>query len=538
MSDRGGGAALKSRAESPRRPIHLGLRPPIALVAPSLLVAALALTPLIYLVIRAAEAGPAFWQLLSRPRTLQLLVNTVLLATAVSLSSIVISIPLAWLLERTDFPAKRIWAALTVVPLAIPSLVGGYAFVAAVGSGGLVQQWLTRYGLSVPGIYGAVGAWLVLTLLSYPYVLLPVRSSLKGLDPAGEESARSLGYSPLGVFWHVVLPNLKPAMLSGGLLVALYTLSDFAAVSLLQFDSFTRAIYVQYQASFNRSYAAVLALVLVVLTAGILIVESAIRGKKLYHRTGTGTRRKPPLVKLGPWRWPALVLVSLLVVAAVGVPIGVSALWLVRGVVHGEIVSLEVGTALNSVLISLGAAALTLLAAIPVAILAVRYPSRDGPRGESGVSGLRSPGHRRRPLNGLFRRPVWGSAVSDGLDASLRLSRPLYPASLGAVRSNLMLLSPNLENVARTLGYTPWRVLWRVTLPMIWPGVASGGALVFLTVMKELPATLLLSPIGFKTLTTSIWGAVSEAFYAKAAAPALVLILVSSVSLLILLREE
>lgn len=539
MSDRGGGAALKSRAESPRRPIHLGLRPPIALVAPSLLVAALALTPLIYLVIRAAEAGPAFWQLLSRPRTLQLLVNTVLLATAVSLSSIVISIPLAWLLERTDFPAKRIWAALTVVPLAIPSLVGGYAFVAALGSGGLVQQWLTRYGLSVPGIYGAVGAWLVLTLLSYPYVLLPVRSSLKGLDPAGEESARSLGYSPLGVFWHVVLPNLKPAMLSGGLLVALYTLSDFAAVSLLQFDSFTRAIYVQYQASFNRSYAAVLALVLVVLTAGILIVESAIRGKKLYHRTGTGTRRKPPLVKLGPWRWPALVLVSLLVVAAVGVPIGVSALWLVRGVVHGEIVSLEVGTALNSVLISLGAAALTLLAAIPVAILAVRYPSRATALVEKAAYlGYALPGIVVA-LSMVFFGARYGGVLYQTVWMLLFAYLVLFiPQALGAVRSNLMLLSPNLENVARTLGYTPWRVLWRVTLPMIWPGVASGGALVFLTVMKELPATLLLSPIGFKTLTTSIWGAVSEAFYAKAAAPALVLILVSSVSLLILLREE
>lgn len=233
---------LALRKASPRRNARLGLRSPIVLVAPAVAVAALAAMPLIYLVIRASEAGPAFWQLIARPRTLQLLINTLLLAVSVSLASIAISVPLAWLLVRTNLPGRRFWSAVVVVPLAIPSLVGGYAFVAALGSGGIVPQWLARWGIAMPGIYGAPGAWLVLTLLSYPYVLLPVRASLQALDPAGEEAARSLGSSPLRVFWHVVMPALKPAVLSGGLLVALYTLSDFAAVSLLQFDSFTRAI--------------------------------------------------------------------------------------------------------------------------------------------------------------------------------------------------------------------------------------------------------------------------------------------------------
>src|SRR5690606_11406716 len=128
--------------------------------------------------------GPAFWQLIARPRTLQLLINTLLLAVSVSLASIAISVPLAWLLVRTNLPGRRFWSAVVVVPLAIPSLVGGYAFVAALGSGGIVPQWLARWGIAMPGIYGAPGAWLVLTLLSYPYVLLPVRASLQALDPA------------------------------------------------------------------------------------------------------------------------------------------------------------------------------------------------------------------------------------------------------------------------------------------------------------------------------------------------------------------
>ncbi len=131
------------------------------------------------------------------------------------------------------------------------------------------------------------------------------------------------------------------------------------------------------------------------------------------------------------------------------------------------------------------------------------------------------------------------------MDCSTRRSQCFFllivlflPQAVGAISANPRLASPNLENVARSLGYTPWRVFWRVTLPLITPGVISAGALVFLTAMKELPATLLLSPIGFRTLTTSLWGAVSEAFYARAAAPALLLVGISSLSLFILLRNE
>lgn len=529
---------LALRKASPRRNARLGLRSPIVLVAPAVAVAALAAMPLIYLVIRASEAGPAFWQLIARPRTLQLLINTLLLAVSVSLASIAISVPLAWLLVRTNLPGRRFWSAVVVVPLAIPSLVGGYAFVAALGSGGIVPQWLARWGIAMPGIYGAPGAWLVLTLLSYPYVLLPVRASLQALDPAGEEAARSLGSSPLRVFWHVVMPALKPAVLSGGLLVALYTLSDFAAVSLLQFDSFTRAIYVQYQASFNRSYAAVLALVLVTLTAGILLLEAAVRGKKQYHRTGTGVRRQARPVDLGRWRWPAVVLISLLVMASVGMPVGVSSFWLLRGLFHGEAVSMEMGAALNSISVSLGAAVATVAGAIPVAILVVRYPSTTAKVLEKAAYlGYALPGIVVA-LALVFFGARYGGPLYQTVWMLLFAYVVLFlPQALGAVRSNLMLVSPNLENVARTLGYTPAQVLWRVTLPMIRPGVISGGALVFLTAMKELPATLLLGPIGFRSLTTVIWGAVSEAFYAKAAAPALVLIITSSLSLYFLLRK-
>lgn len=522
-----------------RRP-RLGYRPPLPLVAAAVIVALSAALPLVYLVIRAAEAGgPAVWQLVSRPRTLQLLCNTLLLALAVSSSATVIAVPTAWLLVRTDLPWKPFWSVATVVPLTIPSLVGGYAFVAALGSGGIVHQWLSRWGIGFSGVYGAWGAWLVLTLLSYPYVLLPVRSTLQSLDPAVEEAAMSLGRSPAGVFWHVTLPALRPAIASGALLVSLYTLSDFAAVSLLQFDSFTRAIYVQYQASFNRSHAAVLGLVLVALTTLLLGVDSRLRGNKRLDRTGPGGKRKAALVKLGRWRWLAVIALGLLVLAAVGLPVGVSAAWLVRGLAHGERVVVDLGIAANSFLVSLGAAALTAIAALPVALLAARYPSRLSRIIErASYIGYALPGIVVA-LSLVFFGARAGGLLYQTIAMLLFAYLVLFlPQAVGAISANLALASPNLENVARSLGYTPWRVLWRVTLPLITPGVISAGALVFLTAMKELPATLLLSPIGFRTLTTSLWGAVSEAFYARAAAPALLLVGISSLSLFILLRNE
>ena len=345
-------------------------RPPFSLWMPALIVVSLMLLPLAYLVIRSIEAGPSIWPLISRPRTLQVFMNSTLLALSVTATSIAISVPLGWLLVRTDLPWRKFWTVATALPLAIPSLIGGFTFVAAFGTGGIVSQWFP-----VPDIYGFKGAWILLTLLSYPYVLLPVTASLRAMDRSQEETAKSLGHSPASLFWRVVLPGLRPALLSGGLLVALYTLSDFAAVSLLQFDSFTRAIYVQYQASFNRNYAAVLSLLLVLLTALILVLEGTVRGSTRYDRTGSGTGRRFSPVKLGLWRWPAVFACFILFLLAIGLPVGVTLYWLVRGIAQGEVVAFSWTTAANSVGVSLAAAVVTVLAGLPVAVLAVRYRS-------------------------------------------------------------------------------------------------------------------------------------------------------------------
>ena len=255
--------ALRETIQGGRR-TYQSAGPPLPLLLTSCVVAIGILLPLAYLIMRAAGAGDEIWRLLLRPRSAVILFNSVALASTVTLSTIAIAVPLAWLVVRSDLPLRRLWTSLLVVPLAVPSYVGGFVLIGALGPRGMLQRLLAPLGVErLPEIYGFPGAWLALTLFTYPYVFLVVRAALGGMDRTLEEASRSLGQSGWTTFWQITFPQLRPAMAAGGLLVALYTLSDFGAVSLLRFDSFTRVIYVHYQGSFDRHLAAGLALVLV-----------------------------------------------------------------------------------------------------------------------------------------------------------------------------------------------------------------------------------------------------------------------------------
>lgn len=527
----------RAATAAPRR---RSARPPAWLVGTGVVVSALALVPIAYLVVLTASAGDATIDLILRERTLGVLLRTVLLASTVTLASIAVGVPIAWLTTRSDLPGRRWWAILGVLPLVIPSYVGGYAVVAAFGPRGALQSVLEPLGVTrLPELYGFPGAALALTLFSYPYVVLSVRGALLRLDPAYEEVSRSLGRGPWRTFLTVTLPQLRPGITAGALLVTLYSLSDFGAVSLLQFDSFTRAIYVQYRASFDPTLAAVLSLMLVVCTAAVLVAEARLRGRARYHRSGGGARRPAATVRLGPWRWPAIAFCLLVVGLAVVVPIATIGFWLVRGLAAGETFGAVWEPALNSITASGLAAVLTVLAAIPVAVLAVRS------------SGL---------LSGFVERATYAGFALPGIVIGLAIvfvaarylpwlyqTLPLLlvaylvrfvPEAVGVTRSSLLQVSPRVEEVARTLGRSPGGVLRSVTLPIIRPGLLAAGALVFLTAMKELPTTILLAPTGFDTLAVRIWSTTSEGFFARAALPALLMMLVAAVSLWILLRQE
>jgi iron(III) transport system permease protein len=519
--------------------LHRAGLPPLVFLAPAAVVAAGTLLPVTYLLIRALGAEDVM-ALLLRPRTLQVLVRSLALAVTVSLTSALLSVPLAWLTLRTDLPGRRAWSVLTVLPLVIPSYVGGFAVIATLGPRGVLQQILAPLGVErLPEVYGFFGAWLTLTLFSYPYLLLGVRAAVLGLDSAYEEAARSLGHGPRSVFFRAVLPQLRPSLAAGGLLISLYTLSDFGAVSLLQYDTFSRAIYLQYRASFDRSVAAVLALVLVLLTVGLLFGEGRLRGWGKYHRSSAGVSRRPERLPLGRWRWPALGFCSLVVLLGVVMPVGVIGYWLVAGLLHGESLSVVWQPLLNSVGVSALAAVLTVAAAVPIAVLAVRYPGVLSRMAERVTySGFALP-----PIATALALVFFAANYLPWMYQTLGMLVLAYmvrfvPQAVGPVRTSLLQIGPSLEEAARSLGRSPWRATWAVTVPLLRPGLGAGAALVFLTTMKELPSTLLLSPIGFTTLATQTWSATAEAFFARAAASALLLIGFSSLSMLFVLGSE
>jgi len=323
---------------------------------------------------------------------------------------------------------------------------------------------------------------------------------------------------------------LRPAIAAGSLLVGLYTLSDFGGVTLLRYQTFTSTIMIQYETSIDRTLAAVLSLVLVVVAVLLLLGEGFTRGSGAYHRSTVGAVRVARRVDLGRWRWGGLAVVGLPVLIGLVVPIGVLVHWLARGLLNDQQLLPLLIPARNSLYISLLAAVLTLGAALPVAILAVRF---------------------RSGLSRFIERSTYIGFGLPGVVVALSLvffginvARPLYqsiwllvfaygvlflPAGIGALRTSLLQVNPRIEEAAQGLGRSQWRVIFSVTIPLVMPGAFAGGAMVFLLTMKELPATLILSPIGYRTLSTSIWSAASEAYFAKTAAAALLLVLVAGV---------
>ena len=515
--------------------------PPLAVWLPALLVGTAMTLPLAYLIIRGAGASGEAWELLFRARTAQILGRSALLVITVTTASVAIALPVAWLTVRTDLPLRRMWGVLTALPLVIPSYVGAFLVVSALGPRGLVQDLLSGpFGIErLPVIYGLPGATITLALLSYPYVLLTVRGVLANLDPALEESARSLGARPWRVQLRVVLPQLRPAIASGSLLVGLYTLSDFGAVSILRYETFTWAIYQQYQSALDRSVAAVLSLVLIALAVLILTVESYSRGRMRYHQTGAGAARLPAIVRLGRWKWAGVAVCASLVIAALALPMSVLGYWLARGVTADEPLRILWGATWNSVSVSVLAALVAAACSVPVAVLIVRYPGILGKIVERmSFTGYALPGIVVALSLVFFGANFAGPVYQTVWLLLLAYLVLFFPAALGATRSALLQISPKLEESARGLGRSPLGTMSTITVPLMRSGIFAGAALVFLITMKELPATLVLGPLGFKTLATEVWSASSEAFYARAAAPALILILISSAPMAFLMLRD
>ncbi|WP_212846147.1 iron ABC transporter permease [Catellatospora sp. IY07-71] len=494
-----------------------------ALLTGSLVAVAVALIPLVYLGVRTTEAGGARIraELLTRT-TLDLAAVSLALAAVVTAGCLLLGVGTAYLVTRTDLPLRRTFGVVAALPLAMPTYVAAFGWVSV-----------------VDGFHGFWPAALVLTFCSYPYVYLPTAAALSSVDPATEEVSQSLGRGAWGTFTGVTLRQIRPAVIAGGLLVALYVLSDFGAVALLRVNTFTRAVFTSFDLGFDRTGALVQATALVAVTLVILGAELAVRRHDTrYAKVGAGARRPPHILRLGPWRAAALLTVAAVAAGSFAVPTAALVHWTAEGVSRPGSLA-EIATAAgNSMGVSALGAALTMLLALPIGLLTARAP---GPP----AAVLDRLTYLTHALPGLV---VGLSLVFFGINVAYPLYQTHWllalayatlflPLAVGAVASAAAQSPPGLEEAARSLGRGPWAVLRTVTLPLTLPGIGAGGALVFLTCMKELPATLLLRPTGMDTLATELWTHTSVAAYAAASPYAALLVLLSAAPVLVLARR-
>jgi iron(III) transport system permease protein len=521
--------AASMATSAPRGPRE-ARRAPRSLAVAGTLVAMIVNIPLLYIFLRSLESGWSTYLSTAFSRSsLGLLVGTVALALGAAALALTVALPLAWLVVRTDLRARRIWAVLGALPLVFPSYIAAFALVAVFGSRGYVQGWLEPLGVeSLPGLaYGYSGALLVLGMFTYPYVYLLVVAALRSLDPALEESARSLGMSRVRAIRSVVLPQLRAPICGGTLLVVLYAIADFGAVSIVRYNTLTLAIYDAYRSLFDRSVAASLSTLLVLVGLGFVATQALLLRRS---RPGSARPSRPEArVTLGRWQWPCQLLLAGLSLFTLGMPVAVVLSWTARALAAGNPSGNAWHHALNSFGVSAVAALVAVALCLPIALWSVRFPGRPSRLAERlSYSGYALPG-LVIALSLVFFATRYAGALYQtfGLLVAAYVIRFL-PEALAATRASLVRVAPALEEAGRTLGRSPAAVLREVTLPLVRPGLLAGAGLVFLTSMKELPATLVLRPIGFETLATRVWSAASEGVYAEAAFPALLLLLVSA----------
>lgn len=483
--------------------------------------ALVAVSPLLYLLVRANAAGwSQVWDILTRARTLQLAIASVGLAVAVAATCVLVGVPLAWLITRTALPGGRWWLMIAALPLAIPSYVAAYTWLAA-----------------FPGINGFWPTWALLSLVSLPYVVLPVAAVLTQIDPAYDAVARTLGDSALRSFRRTTVPLVAPAAGAGALLTALYVLSDFGAVSLLRFDTFTRVIFTSYRASFDRTTAAVLSLVLVALALVFVVLERRVRTRHELWRVGSGTAGHAQRLELGRWRWPAIGALVILFGVAVGFP----AVMLIRLLVMAQDSGFELSewltAALNTTQAAGIGAVMALALALPIAVLAARYRDRLA----RGTEALAFVSHALPAVVVGLALVYLGLALFPRLYQTLVMLGFAYAVlflsnAIGSIRSATAQVSHHLDDVARTLGSGAVAAWFKVSARISLPGIAAGTLLVLLTAMKELPATLMLRPTEFDTFATQMWTQTAVGSYSGAAPYAFGLVVLAAVPAFVLAR--
>ncbi len=517
--------------------------------------AALVLMPVSVILLSWGDAQTDIWQHLIQTQLGRLLENTLILVVGVGLWTLMLGVGLGWLVAVCEFPGRRWLDWALMLPLAVPTYVVAFVFLALTDYAGPIQTlWRSWFGPEVPflPVRGPLGVVFIMTCVLYPYVYMLARSAFIAQGRGLTDAARLLGQGPWGAFWHVALPMARPAIAVGVSLTLMETLADFGAVAVFNYDTFTTAIYKSWFGFFNLTAAAQLASLLLLFVALALFAEQKGRGRSRFHQTPKREVQRYDLK--GPTAWLASGFCLAVFVVAFVVPISQLMLW----TWHQGLGALtqRYWDLVQHTFVLGGTAAIT----TTTLALAVAYGQRLLGRHQiSGAVRLASLGYALpgsvlavgimiafafidrefiNPLQRLVGQPEQQLLVGTLLALILAYAIRFFSVAFGPVQSTLERIRPSYQEAAHSLGANQWRVLWRVYLPLLTPGLLTAGLLVLVDTMKEMPATLLLRPFGWDTLAVRIYELTGEGRWHRAALPALTLVVLSIPPVMLMIRQS
>ena len=516
------------------------------------LVALVIVAPILVTVFAWLEPDTTVWPHLAETKLPTLIRNTIVLIVGVGVSVLLLGVSLAWLTAVCEFPGRRWLEWALMLPLAVPAYVLAFVFIGLFDYSGPVQgamRDLLGHGAGLPPIRSTGGVLLVMSLVLYPYVYMLARTAFLRQGQQQMEAARIAGMGPWQAFFRVALPMARPAIAIGTALALMEALADFGAVSVFNYETFTTAIYSAWFGFFSLEAAAQLASLLLLFIALALFAERATRGRARFYQRGEG--RDVQRVRLQGWRgWGATAYALTVLSLAFAIPMVQLLIW-----AAGEVASGVDRRYLDLVwrTVSLGAMAAFITVALALLLAYARRVQSDWmtrhavamstlgyaiPGSVLAVSIMMVFAWVDNTLIGMFDLGS-GQVLGGSLIALLCAYVIRFMAvAFGAVDTALEQVRPSMADAARSLGAGPWRVIARVYVPMLRPGLLAGVLLVGVDVMKEMPATLLLRPFGWDTLAVRIFELTAEGEWQRAALPAVTLVIAGLLPVVLLVRRS
>lgn len=530
----------------------------------STLVTIFILIPIAILTVEIIRPDLELWEHMLNTFLPKAVVNTLWLVGGVGVGTLVLGTGFAWLVTAYDFPGRRWFEQLLLLPLAIPTFVMGFVFLGLFEFAGPIQtQWRAWFGAEAwfPDVYSRGGVIVVMTLVLYPYVYILARAAFKEQASSTLEAAQIMGYGRMTAFFRLALPLARPSIAAGTILAMLEALTDFGVVQFFDYPTLSERVVILWNRSYDYAQSTQLAVLLLIVALGIIGLERLLRGRARYyqHRDKGGTMRRQRLT--GWKRWTAFGACGAMVSAAFFIPVTQLILW-----VLDEVRNPSLGDAWrhvymdyvgNSVLLASVGAGVVIALALLIAYGVRRSALTEGRRVVRLLSrfvtlGYAMPGAVIAIGVLMVVNPI--DADLTQLAETLGRTNPNFiltgtimaltyayivrfmAVGFNSVESSMEKVKPSMEEAARCLGAKPWRVLTRIHAPLVSAGMAAGAILVFVDIMKELPATLLLRPFAMDTLALWTYFLAMESFWEAAAIPSLTIVAIGLIPVFILMR--